>query len=1232
MSAMYRTQTTAIVAGITDEGLFESLMTAILRKSNSKYASIVHTGLNDAGRTVKAPVDGITYETGANPSHLIAVHHTIASRSNLRKKWLHDTSTVTPRTNKGPTSVDGDLVKTAKIFAAQRLKESNLRATLVVSTIFEPDEPLIHDINAFATQHSFALDIWGASRIADFLDNTPEGQWLRREYLNIDADLLSRELLFELCNDQFANYPISDDPQVWIKGSSYEATKESVNNPLTFLIGESGIGKSAACYQVLETHIANGGAGLIIDESAILSSTSLEDAFATTLRQSYLRLSPQSEPVTSLLSPENPLLVIVEDVNRSAFPDRILEKLISWNNVAHKAGREEVHKFRIICPISPMTIMRLKDQTQKAIGKYSTEIKAFDEAQGEAAVLKRAKANNQSLSPLDARRFSAALGHDPLLIALSDFEQAGLRDPRLTISKFVETAIQRMVSNNTTIMATELRGALLSLGTSIVLNRSNVVYWEHVRTWKTISTMDQNHVSLIARDGAILRISGNSDKERISFRHDRVENQILADSMHQLWRKGALEEAIRSDPYFAEILGIAISTEEAETAFIEDISGANPLALFVAFQRFGDPRTENQQLILRRINDWLENSDCFADQFWTLRQKAILALSATDSRHVTAIARKFPDESDSKHFAMLRNGELIGALNICLRLEPGVGATWRDIQFEHAKLKHGSKLIQELAGYLQRDSLEKRHRIAALRYAGHLAESELRESIQTCWNNDNYREEHLAEYLWAFAQCCGDNAFGYLEQVCTGWANLPDDPIRENDVSPRVALIQYSIRWAFGRWPPINAIEYFIQRAAQPDLSWAITILLDGMDEPRAMQFAIKKYAEIDKRVSESGGFSPFLSMSKDKWRPGRRSDGRTMSNETRLILEQLWQSGTNDKHVRRQALSVWELVSSHVDLESLRNVSNPDEISNEILRIRIRWRDKTALPELLERLNQRRPDFWWRLSKYIWNEELRTELGRFMQKRGDAADARWIKGSDLDYLMAEVFYHIPVTDVEYLLCNYWDNVKDSPNFIQAALYQATDKLLSLVDKSVKESSNPKRYFMHISMHFGIRESGHPGIKSRVQLEALRPYVKYLEPMDIKMFWDACNQKQWFDLRDELFDAHLLPEYKPRFGNKESIFGELNRLKSSIGYPWVEHLLEEIMNTGISWLDVVAALREWVSADKTIKGVSLVSNFIRLRGTRNDLNVFDAFQGDANPHVQSIIADARYAVYARSLS
>ena len=80
-------------------------------------------------------------------------------------------------------------------------------------------------------------------------------------------------------------------------------------------------------------------------------------------------------------------------------------------------------------------------------------------------------------------------------------------------------------------------------------------------------------------------------------------------------------------------------------------------------------------------------------------------LEGTDSHRVPAIVGKFSDRTFSSQLARLHNGDTSGGIELCVTLEPGSGAPWRDVQIEHAKLRYGAKLIRDLACFLRRKDL-----------------------------------------------------------------------------------------------------------------------------------------------------------------------------------------------------------------------------------------------------------------------------------------------------------------------------------------------------------------------------------------------------------------------------------------------------------------------------------------------------------------------------------------------
>jgi hypothetical protein len=169
---------------LTDRSRFELLATSVLRKAEPKYASIIHTGINAKGETIVSPVDGLHRIPYSNPPHYVLVHHTTTDRKRLRAKWL--------------SRKKGDLIKAAALAKKVRHKYSRAVFTLVLTTNQRVESDLIIDVDLQAQAEQMFVDIWELSHLADFLDSTVDGHWLRKLYLGIEAERLSVDLLHQL--------------------------------------------------------------------------------------------------------------------------------------------------------------------------------------------------------------------------------------------------------------------------------------------------------------------------------------------------------------------------------------------------------------------------------------------------------------------------------------------------------------------------------------------------------------------------------------------------------------------------------------------------------------------------------------------------------------------------------------------------------------------------------------------------------------------------------------------------------------------------------------------------------------------------------------------------------------------------------------------------------------------------------------------------------------------------
>ena len=587
-----------------DQGSFERLATAVLRETDPKYRLLTHSGVNLDGKTVRSPVDGITFVPGANPPHMIAVHHTTCKREDLKTKWLNDPSKVKPRKGGNPTAPPGDIVKTAQLFEEQKREMPDLQVSLILTTNREPSEALVRKVNIAGNAAGLEVIIWSRSVLAHFLDYDANGQWIRSSFLGIEQERLSDELLRELSRSSLENSGLPDNKELWIDRQLDRALEDAAGQDVVFVVAESGLGKSVACHKLLVAHVEAEGFGLVIPHGIIAESPSLEQTVDATLRHLHpsLVLGAGSE-ACALASERIPLLMVVEDINKSGQPAALIERLASWS--AQGEEREREARWQILCPVWPRILTTLGDEAQKKINKLVLKASSFAPEEGAAAVRRRRARAGIPITQLEAEAVSLALGHDPLLIALQDLTAKS--DPGHVIEEFIEGSLRRLAESRGEFTAGEYRKGLRRVAATMLERYCLNPAMAEVAAWFDDTPNTAKILRHVVHFGEIVRVIGPTSDERLAFRHDRVRDWIFADAVADLMRRNAMPVAVLEEPYFAEIIGAALVFDNIPLVAVEQIRIANPLSLFCAMRAFGEPKSNLHNVVLKHSKAWLDD-------------------------------------------------------------------------------------------------------------------------------------------------------------------------------------------------------------------------------------------------------------------------------------------------------------------------------------------------------------------------------------------------------------------------------------------------------------------------------------------------------------------------------------------------------------------------------------------------------------------------------------------------
>lgn len=269
---------------------------------------------------------------------------TLTASDGLPRKWLFDHTMGRPtrRRDANPSSPadDGDLIKAGREAAAIRARHPDAKFVIWLCT----NRRLGKDLQQLAYDKAAQLEIevrfLEQSGLRDFLDVKPEGQWLRKEHLGIEADQVSASLLRKLAEESLSRYAHdlllpSMDRIVSTRAARVAAEALRGLATLHLLVGPSGAGKSVIAHDLLRRHVDGGGVGLWIPGEIADGETSLPDAVDAVFRSLHPRTGVGAGyEALKLGTADQPLLLIVDDVNRSHDPVRLLRKVIGWSRPA----------------------------------------------------------------------------------------------------------------------------------------------------------------------------------------------------------------------------------------------------------------------------------------------------------------------------------------------------------------------------------------------------------------------------------------------------------------------------------------------------------------------------------------------------------------------------------------------------------------------------------------------------------------------------------------------------------------------------------------------------------------------------------------------------------------------------------------------------------------------------------------------------------------------------------
>lgn len=1228
--------TAELLEQMTDRGKFEKLASAILRRSDARLRSILETGTNAQGESVKSPSDCFCQVPETNPPLFVLVHHTTTDSKGLRGKWLRDQ----PR-----ATFAGDVQKALDRATEIRSRFAHARFLVVLTTNQRVSEDLATDVYEAAAGNSVSAEIYSQSRLTDCLDNTPDGQWLRQQYLGITAERLSSPLLMSICRQNLGQYEefLNTRTKVLVDRDLEEgalAAALSGSAQLVLLVGASGSGKSALAYRLMSRLIRDGEPALWLDADMLAETVTLPALVDAALRAYHPQLTSTAGADAMRLRAEGrPLILVVDDINRSREPDKLLRRLLAVSAPGEATANNGASSLRaavLLCPLWTDVWARMDRETNMRAGISLVGVGRMQEADGEIAVLSLATSAGVSITGEQARRLASKMAFEPIQLGLfgrllSDNPQANLEAlADNTLEFYMKMTLDRLSRASTrAYLVGEYEGTVARLGSRMLQERNLRPTWSNVEQWLTPSSPDTERMREIVHDGELCRVP---DSRELLFRHDRVLETVVVAGAKLLLSQAATDAEAVYDPYYTDILGRVLAGPDTETGSITAVCERNPAALFSALRRLPDPPTDRQREIVTQVVGWARAHSRGRGTLSAIVDSACWSLMDVATPVVFEVTDAFPRYLPIM-LARLRNGSADDGAVYCMRHGVGLNAFVtdhaRDAAIEHARFHHFDDVVTRLGQMLNDSTLEEPTREGALCLAGFFADPRLETAIARCWETTQEKAGVLPAAIWAAVRCAGSAGERAIGPILEWWRGLSDERDKYG-MSPR-SEISHELRFALRRGVSETGLQCLVREARSGDDSWQAMLyfLIGEIDHPHALESFVRYLADR-KRVS--GGQFWMLTYG-DAWsqtHPG----GRRMSAASREHLWRLAHSPAEDRYVRDEALATWLMAARDEDLPQLRQVSDGSWNYLVSLRRRVSAGDPEVVPDLVHAAAE---NPWLLPGAYrVWCPALRDAVDSILKSlhpRTSEGDANVT--DDMAHEVSRLLMRIPRRDAEQLFTENWVHIGHINHFIVAALYVGTPECSRLAADAIAKApsgSNPLKY---VAMRFGVMMTPDQDFLEIRHFDALHPYLKSLEKSDLGLLAEGCERLGFASWGHE----HVMP-----------LLDEDNRKRY---YPTDDDLLQQLDELledgkhGVSrvkyWLKSFDArhdpsgrasrvLDEWLAGKKSLDALEVAAAALRYIGKRSNLSLLDKYAIAGPPDdVTRTKENARFAVCLRSL-
>jgi hypothetical protein len=1138
---------------------------------------------------------------------------------------------------------------TKAIKRATALRQENPTGSFIVYLATNRNLPLDLEAGARTMGQLAGVEVrfLEQSRLRDFLDMNPVGQWLRQEHLGIDADQISLPLLQKLSDANvvgYANDVAMFDDFAPTETKSNALVLQRLQNPSAYmhlLVGSSGVGKSVTALGVLRSHVAKGGIGLWLSSEAVEHSLSLSDAIRIVLSALHPKIGSDAGTATIALGAEHgPILLVVDDINRSNAPMRAIKKLLSWlrPDSSQTTGVRLMGRVKVLCPLWDSYWSSISSDAEMSSWIDVLHLTRF--TRPETLVLLRTA--QRVFSDIEINRYADALEDDPILVGLfvRMLRVSSSSQPMELCFDAIGTFIRSSMRDLASVRGESDESyitAIEELARQMVIRRSFHPSWAELQNWFAASALNLQRLDSVAAQGHICRIRETGTLRVLEFRHDRLLEFCIANALKAILHGSSTDWTLACDPYYVPYLGRCLARSEFGNDVLTRVAKESPAALVASLRFVTRPLNGYGRQLVERAGTWLSearrSSAPMRHAVQLLREaETPFTLEVTESR------KNDPPLWDAR----LRCGDArAGALTLARDFAPSSINHWFEQLLKEADEQHRDELVAGIVEILQNE-LNVGLLNGALTLAGYLGIAALKPAIASLWRraSEDAKKRILMPILWAALRCAGDQPSTLLAPILETILLLDDSTENPSRLSEQARFLT-DVGFAGRHGYCIPVLQYLTEIGKEERFERAIVAILDHVDHPVAIRFLTTRLAWWRERAR---GLSHYATTWKENWES--KHGGNPISPESLDEFQLIWTDLKESEWLRTYAFACW--IELAPEIEFLKEVPDLCPVDRSSLFSRARAGDRTATKEYLAYL-ERDWHFLFVMPE-IWSSELMPVASEWLLKIDDMSDT---DDGEMEHALARIIRDIPVADGEMLLVKHWDQVGRRKAFVQAALHVSTDQTRRLAQSSIEGWRDDDDPFEHIDRYFftGAYKIRPDDRLSLRQLEGLAPYVTRLSSQTLGELIDFCGKRGYFafmrtSLLQEARSRLSLPGLSDQEGawlrrsmrdwapTSQEIAEELDRIGANEelhkGFQ-IEIMLERFLKADQPIELLFNSLEAWLTASPDATRFAISSTLVRYWGKRNHLAILENCSFAQNSAGEEMLGDSRYDVFKRSL-